>query len=235
MIIVNADDFGLSESVNKAIIKAFEEGIISSTTIMANMPMFEEAVKLAYENGIQDSIGLHFNLMEGIPLSNSIKKCSRICSDGIHFSYKRNSVFRWTKEEKDAIREEFKSQYNRVIETGITPTHLDSHLHVHTEIPIYLIIKDLIKELGIKKIRKSRNLGVSFKTWPYKFVINSLFKIDNLKTTKFFSGYESSNIDDDIELMCHPTISTSNGNIIDAMTGDILQKKYNCIISYKDL
>ena len=47
MLFVNADDFGLSHEVNMAIVEAFKKGLINNTTIMVNMPGFEEAVRLA--------------------------------------------------------------------------------------------------------------------------------------------------------------------------------------------
>lgn len=234
MIIVNADDFGLSENVNEAIIRSFKEGIISSTTIMANMPAFDDAVKLAYDNKINEKIGLHFNIMEGRPLTEEIMLCPRLCADGRVFTYKRNSVFKWTTKEKEAIRAEFNAQYNRVIKTGIKPTHLDSHLHVHTEIPIYLAIREDIKKLGIKRIRRSRNVGVSLKVMPYKFITNTLYKLDGLKMMRYFTVYDSIKKSyDSIELMCHPTIDLSNNQIVDAVTHKKLFKLFEDLSSYQ--
>ena len=51
-IIINADDFGLNSSVNKAIVESFNNGLINSTTLMANMPGFEEAVEMAHKSKI---------------------------------------------------------------------------------------------------------------------------------------------------------------------------------------
>ncbi len=236
MIIVNADDFGISDIVNQAIIRSFEFGIVSSTTIMANMPAFDNAVDLAYKNKITDCIGLHFNLMEGTPLTATIRECPRLCKDGENLSYKRNSVFRWSKKEKIAIREEFCAQYDKVVRAGIIPTHLDSHLHVHTEIPLFLVIRDLIKDKNICKIRRSRNLGVSVKVMPYKYIINTLYRMSKLTMTRYFTEYETQNrIINDIELMCHPTIDLKTDNLIDAMTGKQLSFNYPELISYKDL
>lgn len=235
-IIVNADDFGISETVNQAVVNAFKSGIISSTSIMANMPAFDDAVKKAYENNLANKIGLHFNIMEGVPLTDLIKQCPRLCEDGNTFSYKRNTVFKWTKKEKKAIREEFCAQYDKVVNAGIIPTHLDSHVHSHTEIPIFLIISKLLKDKNITKIRRSRNLGVSFKVLPYKFIINTLYRLKGLKMTKYFTEYGSqSNISNDIELMCHPTIDMSTGCLVDAMTGKKLNVLYSELISYKDI
>ena len=68
-LIINADDFGLNTSVNHAIIESFEKGLINSTTLMANMPGFEEAIELAHKNNIIDKIGIHLCLTEGEPIT----------------------------------------------------------------------------------------------------------------------------------------------------------------------
>ena len=236
MIIVNADDFGISDAVNRAIVQSFEDGIVSSASIMPNMPSFDDAVRLAYDYHITDKIGFHFNLTEGTPLTESIKSCPRICSDGKSFSYKRNSVWHWSGKEKAAIKEEFKAQIEKLLATGITPTHLDSHQHVHTEIPVFLTIRSLVKEFGITRIRKSKNLGISWKVRPYKLIINSLFRLSGLKTTKYQTKYETPAIvNGSIEYVCHPTMDSENGSIIDAITRDRLTGRYDDITGYSDL
>ena len=71
-IIINADDFGLNTSVNHAIIESFEKGLINSTTIMANMPGFDEAIDLAHKHNIINKTGIHLTLTEGEPLTTNI-------------------------------------------------------------------------------------------------------------------------------------------------------------------
>ena len=68
-LIVNADDFGRSESVNRAICEAFEKGRVNSTTLMANMPAAKEAYELAKKGGFADKVGIHLNITEGMPMS----------------------------------------------------------------------------------------------------------------------------------------------------------------------
>jgi predicted glycoside hydrolase/deacetylase ChbG (UPF0249 family) len=70
-VIVNADDFGLSTSENAVIFSAFQAGLISSATIMANMPEFEAACAMARHPMLDGRIGLHFNLTYGKPLSQA--------------------------------------------------------------------------------------------------------------------------------------------------------------------
>jgi hypothetical protein len=71
-VIVNADDFGLSACDNAVILGAFQAGVISSTTAMANMPAFEAACSMARHPLLEGRVGLHFNLTAGRPLSRRI-------------------------------------------------------------------------------------------------------------------------------------------------------------------
>ena len=73
-IIINADDFGYSISINKAILEAFKNNIISTTTLLANMPGFDDACEIAQRENLTDKIGIHFNLSEGEPLTEPIKR-----------------------------------------------------------------------------------------------------------------------------------------------------------------
>ena len=72
-LLVNADDFGKSAEINRAVAEAFERGYITHTTLMANMPAAEEAVDLARQKGFAERVGLHLNLTEGLPLSLPIR------------------------------------------------------------------------------------------------------------------------------------------------------------------
>ena len=69
--IINADDCGKSVIVNKAIEASIINGLITSTTVMANMDDFAGAVRLFQEYGSRISFGWHINLTEGEPLSSS--------------------------------------------------------------------------------------------------------------------------------------------------------------------
>src|SRR5215471_8121038 len=77
--LVNGDDFGRSTSVNTAIVRAFEAGLISSCTIMATGSAFEQACALAEEERLSGHIGLHFVLDEGEPLTEALRCQSRFC------------------------------------------------------------------------------------------------------------------------------------------------------------
>jgi predicted glycoside hydrolase/deacetylase ChbG (UPF0249 family) len=71
-LILNADDFGYSEAVNRAILSAFESSLVTSTSIMANMPGFDDAIGMVGRgNVVGQKVGVHLNLTEGFALSGS--------------------------------------------------------------------------------------------------------------------------------------------------------------------
>ena len=113
MIIVNADDFGWSQSCSKAIISAFDQRLIQTTTMMSNGAYFEEAVALLEGSALKDHVGIHFDLTEGCPLTDAIKSDPFFCgTDGLfHMHVNRYTVL--NREQKQHAYEELKAQAKR--------------------------------------------------------------------------------------------------------------------------
>ena len=85
-IIVNADDFGMSRSVNAAITEAFKKGLIDRTTLMANMPFAAEAMEIARREGFDGKVGIHLNLTSGKPLTEDVASDRVMCDDSGEFT-----------------------------------------------------------------------------------------------------------------------------------------------------
>lgn len=160
-LIINADDFGYSIVVNRAILQSFQRSLISSTSLMANMPGFEDAVSLVHTHTfLQDHIGLHLNLTEGYPLTPDIRRCPTFCDPSGLFIYKRAQYPLYlTHEERDYVYTEMKAQIEKVLAAGIQPTHLDSHHHIHTEWAIAPLVCRLARIYNIPRVRLTRNIG----------------------------------------------------------------------------
>ena len=213
-IIVNADDFGLSESTNFAILKAFNYGIISTTTLMCNMPGFNEACEIIFENKLNDKIGVHLNLSEGQPLTEPIKKIEIFYRNGAMYkSIKRHFL---NKEERTAIFKELKAQLDRCIKMGINPTHLDSHHHIHHYWDIGGIVQELAIKSKIKAVRLQFNWGnLSKKRLIYSKLYNFRLRISNLAKSKYFCEINSVSSEllrknSPIEVMVHPCLNYQN-------------------------
>jgi len=152
-LIVNADDFGLTKGINEGIIKCFKEGIITSASVMSNMPGFYHAVNLAKEHP-NLAVGIHLNIVKGKSLEQPGKAFSLIDGNGYFYSLpgliKRLFL---RKIEFSEIENELRAQLEKVLKTNLRITHIDSHRHFHIYPSILDIVIKLAKEYKIMKIR----------------------------------------------------------------------------------
>jgi hypothetical protein len=128
LLIINADDFGITKGSNEAIVNLFEENSITSTSIMIPCSDSNEAMEISNLKGIKN-IGIHLTLTSGelnpyIPVHNKRTLKSLITADG-YFHIDVTSLERYADE--DEVRMEMESQIQSAILKGIDPTHLDSH------------------------------------------------------------------------------------------------------------
>ncbi|MBA7479768.1 Chitooligosaccharide deacetylase ChbG [subsurface metagenome] len=155
-IIINADDFGLCDGVNEAVAQAHSDGILTSATIMANMPAADEAVKIAKKLPTL-GIGVHLNLTEGPPISKEACVDRLLDADG-QFAYSPFILSLLSlagHKIREAIRTELAAQIQWVIDHGLKPTHLDSHKHIHSFPALFSIVCQLARRFGIPAIRWS--------------------------------------------------------------------------------
>ncbi|MGE8068394.1 ChbG/HpnK family deacetylase [Pseudomonas sp. NPDC089569] len=158
-VIVNADDFGLSACENAVILGAFQAGIISSATAMANMPAFETACALARHPLLEGRIGLHFNLTHGRPLSRRILTRRAFCDRAGAFDLNLSRSRLWLeRQDRLAVQEELEAQWQRCVDNGVRPTHLDSHQQIHNIWPIGIIVARFAARQGVP-VRLACNLG----------------------------------------------------------------------------
>lgn len=239
MVIVNADDFGESGAANQGIIACFNAGVITNTTILVNMPGFEDAVQLAHENKIASRVGLHINIMDGAPLTNKIRYMSRFCNHYGMFSYRRLRNIRFSEEEKFALRDEVASQIEKCRSAGLTISHADSHLHVHTEIPFFRVIAPVLKSYGIRNIRKASNINKgSYKKKVYKSFFNRYLRMKGFNSTDYFGNIEEFKLFKskmhkngiNVELMVHPYLNDKN-EIIDVLDRKLLIRRLKTILN----
>lgn len=241
-IIINADDFGMSLSVNEGIDYCFKYGLIDRTSIMVNMPLFDEACELAMKNGYYDRIGLHLNLVEGTPLSESIKRTS-FCNkngefNGSAMSKKINRIY-LEKSTQIAIIEEVDAQCRRYVNCGFSLSHLDSHRHVHTNPSILRLVLPIANQYGFHSIRLSRNIPakeISFVKRLLKETVNSkILKYNKINGNDFMiTDFGSMNdvdkslpihSDHIIEMMVHPIMK--DNILLEAMGGMNLNQWWN--------
>ena len=157
-LIVNADDFGLSSSVNEAVVRAHRDGILTSASLMVNEVGFDEAIKLAKENP-KLGVGLHLTLLHGhsalppekIPgLVNSQKEFSNSpVSVGLNYFFKSNL--------REQLRAEIHAQFEKFRATDLKLDHVNGHLHLHLHPVIFKILMEDSEKLGITYLRLTRD------------------------------------------------------------------------------
>lgn len=243
-IVVNADDFGYSETINKAILKSFDSKIISTTTLMCNMPGFEEACEIAHNRNLKERIGIHLNLSEGQPLTEPIKKLPKFYKNGqMYKSFKGHLL---SKEENKAVITELEAQLDKCRKMRINPTHCDSHHHMHHYWGIGKAVNFLALKFNIPAVRLRFNWGkLSLQRRLYSGVYNFRLKTASLAKTKYFCEIRSVSPDllmkkTIIEVMVHPVLNSKDDlvNYVNGSDLNELMREYlptNHFIKFKDL
>ncbi len=169
-LIVNADDFGLTDGVNRAIIETHAQGVVSSATLMANGRAFNDAV-IAARSAPTLSVGCHVVLVDGTPVSSpaSLETLLAIRSAEPEKFYSSLSAFAARAMlggfDRDQLIEEITAQIRKIQAAGIQVTHLDTHKHAHVFPEILLALLRAARICGVKAIR---NPFVPVKAIPAK-------------------------------------------------------------------
>lgn len=153
-LIVNADDFGRHELINRAVEQAFNGGCLRSASLMAGGIAFDDAVKLA-KNLRGLGVGIHFTLANGNPILPPEEIPTLTTADGkFHGDYviflKRYLSGKISLEE---VRSELAAQLEKISRTGLNLTHFDSHQHLHHVPGIIDIALDLAAAKNISAMR----------------------------------------------------------------------------------
>ena len=154
-LILNADDFGMTRGVNEGIILAHRDGVLTSTTLMANGPEFDDAVSRAKLNP-KLGVGCHLVLVGGPSVAPREKISSLADATGNLPTSLAGLVGRLSSGliRITAIERELRAQIEKIRSAGIEPTHLDTHKHTHAHPKVMEAVGRVAKELGIMRIRK---------------------------------------------------------------------------------
>lgn len=180
-LIVNADDFGRSPSINKAVVRAHREGILTSASLMVNEPCAADAVRLARDNP-KLGIGLHLSLVYGaaalprekIPaLADARGKFrSAPVAAGCRYFFDDNC--------RSQLAMEIEEQFNRFHATGLKLDHVNGHLNIHLHPVIFGILLDNAERWGIRAMRLTcDNFAFSVRSssgnWAYRISHAAIF------------------------------------------------------------
>src|SRR5207247_6497074 len=167
-LIINADDFGISRGVNIGIIEAAEAGVVTSASMIVNLPSFADALDRVVSRASplpSLSLGIHLNLTLGRPLTDA-PSLTRSKTDDFYALpalVARASLGRLDGAE---LLRECQAQIDRMIEAGFTPTHLGSHRHIHIHPAIFPAVSTAAASRGISRVRVlCEPLGFDAREW----------------------------------------------------------------------
>jgi predicted glycoside hydrolase/deacetylase ChbG (UPF0249 family) len=154
LLILNADDFGMCHATNVAIIRAFSEGVVSSTTLMVPCPWAPEAMQWLAENPAVP-FGVHLTAIGDSakyrwrPLTCREKVPTLIDETGCFYNFDRMDEF-FAQVRLDELATEFRAQIDAVLAAGLRPTHLDWHsLRIARKPEVFDVIFELAREYGL--------------------------------------------------------------------------------------
>jgi len=215
-VVVNADDFGFTRDVNRGIVEAHRQGILTATTLMASGAAFDDAVRLARENPTLD-IGVHLVLVGEPPFPATVAQLTRAVAFG-----------------RIRIYDELQAQVRRILDTGLEPTHLDTHKHTHLLPPVLEAVAQLSEEYKIPWVRRPFDFPLTPAgpgvTWAKRATNKSLSIVrghfarvlarHGCRSTDYFAGFQITGHyaavdlarliralpEGSTEFMCHPGI-----------------------------
>lgn len=182
-LIINGDDFGYSEAVNRAIIRAHREGVLTSASLMVNERAAEEAVELARAHPSL-AVGLHLSLVLGraaLPHSET----PHLTDSMGNFStspFRAGLNYYFNPMARREIRREMRAQFEKFAATGLAFSHVDGHNHLHMHPVIFSELIRLCREFGVERVRIVRgemrsHLQIDRRNWPVKVLLGTIFNL----------------------------------------------------------
>jgi len=153
-LIVSADDFGYTRGVNRAILEACREGVVTSTSLLANGAAFEDAVEAAASE-IRLDVGCHLNFIEGRPVSPPERIPHLVGKNGRFFpAWQLALRLTLGMVPESEIEREAAAQIEKLLQAGVRVSHVDTHKHTHTHPAVARAIARAVRRLGIGWIRR---------------------------------------------------------------------------------
>jgi len=221
-LIVNADDLGLSKSVNEAILFCYKKGYINSSSIITNTPFFDETVQLVHDNAVIINLGVHINFAENKPLTNF--KYEEYLNDNGEWNWEQTKKYSnsLNTEIKNAFLTELYAQVDKALSANLKLTHIDSHYHLHILPCFYDLFIKAAKKYNVKLRLAQLSHEQNVVKYLYRLYINSKIKLNNHNYSSKFENLGEflktfpDNKYQNIELMVHPQFDESS-NLTDSV------------------
>lgn len=193
-LIINGDDFGYSLAVNRAVVEAYQRGVLTSASLMVNEAATEHAVRLAHENpGL--AVGLHLSLVLGraaLPPS----EIPHIADREGYFSrspLRAGLKYFFNHDARREVRLEMRRQFEEFRATGLRFSHVDGHNHLHMHPVVFEELISLCEEFDVKRMRivsgdSRTHFEITRANWPAKLLLSSVFRVLSRSCSKRLRG-----------------------------------------------
>jgi predicted glycoside hydrolase/deacetylase ChbG (UPF0249 family) len=213
-LIINADDFGLTPGINRAIAELHHAKALTSATLMATGPAFDDALSIAHANPTL-GVGCHIVLTDGTPVSPPASIPTLLGADGKTFRSSLlvfiQALLRGAIREGDIEREAL-AQIQKLQRAGVNVTHLDTHKHTHLFPAVARSLLRLAQQCSIGAIRNPFEPAWSSRLAPHALRRRIQFHILSLIGKKSFHS---------IPQLSHSQVLTTNGTIGVSATGEL--------------
>ena len=182
-LIINGDDFGYSDAVNRAIVQAHREGILTSASLMVNEAAAAPAVELAKANPSL-AVGLHLVLVLGraaLPhaeIPNITDTQGRFTDS----SFQAGVQYYFSPAARAELRREMRAQFEKFAATGLPFSHVDGHTHLHQHPVVFTELIRLCEEFNVRRVRVVKgemrlSLRLDRRHLPIKLVWGTVFNL----------------------------------------------------------
>jgi predicted glycoside hydrolase/deacetylase ChbG (UPF0249 family) len=206
LLLIHADDFGLTEGVTKGILRAMQEGVVTATSAMVCDPLHFERVK-EHCDSLEGRIGLHLQLTDGRPVLDAAEIPSLVDKSGC-FARHRDQLGDIL---PDDLLTEWRAQLARFRTLGFEPSHLDTHHSVHV-LPVVLeVYQQLARETGLPVRGDENGLNSELRrrgfiaATRYTFLTETLYR-SPIALRRALAAYRRLGLGegDSLEIGCHP-------------------------------
>jgi hopanoid biosynthesis associated protein HpnK len=250
-LIVNADDFGASGSVNQAVVRAHDQGILTSASLMVNEPGFDEAVELARVRP-RLGIGLHLTLLHGHSALPK-QKIPDLVDDDRKFSFNPVAVgmrYFANRRLRSQLTAEIDAQFEKFRATGLPLDHVNGHLHLHLHPTVFQILCSNLERWKITHLRLTHdpfwlNARLTPGYWFYRVshaMIHRLLsdrsrpvlKRLNVKhTTAVFGLLQNARVDENYVMRLLPRLPPGDSELYSHPSLDQFKHELDALISPK--
>ena len=248
-LIVNADDFGRSRSINEAVIRAHREGILTSASLMVNGEAFDEAVALARANP-KLGVGLHLSLIMGhatLPpaqIPGLVNAAGEFSDAPVWTGLRYFANLRL----RAQLRRELAAQFAKFFQTGLPMDHVNGHLNLHLHPTVFSLLCEHAEELGIYHFRLTRdpfwlNARLAAGAWPYRvshaviFTLLSAWARPSLRrigirhTPQVFGLLQNGRVDEGFVTRLLPELPAGDSELYSHPSLDEFKPEFDALVS----